>query len=218
MFSNVASSIIFKVSNIRKLNRQSTRRNLAVAEYESHSAKADKTHRPLLWVTICFGGGILLGAYVPVPFWAAYGLATVCVILSLFFFHKTRSFLAFIFIAFVFSAPSTFGRTRSCPQGIYPPWPNFYYGAPVLLEGVVVSDVEQRRRGNMRKTTFRLEVKRIKGKGGWQKGQGEVLVNLFRGREYLYGDYLAIEGNCTSRSISLRRVNFLTGIILNVRE
>ena len=194
MFSNVASSIIFKVSNIRKLNRQSTRRNLAVAEYESHSAKADKTHRPLLWVTICFGGGILLGAYVPVPVWAAYGLAMVCVILSLFSFHKTRSFLAFIFIAFVFLGAVHFRTYQILPAGHISTMAKFYYGAPVLLEGVVVSDVEQRRRGNMRKTTFRLEVKRIKGKGGWQKGQGEVLVNLFRGENIFYGDYLAMEG------------------------
>ena len=157
-------------------------------------SKKERTHRPLLWVTLCFGGGIFLGAYVPVPFWAAYGSAAVCVILSFLSFHKTRGFLVFIFISFILLGVIHFRMYKTLPAGHISRIAKFYYGAPVLLEGVVVSDVEQRRRGNTRKTTFRLEVKRLKGKKEWQKSRGEVLVNLFRGENILYGDYLAIEG------------------------
>src|SRR3989338_6011549 len=157
-------------------------------------SKKERTHRPLLWVTLCFGSGILLGAYVPVPFWAAYGSAAVCVILSFLSFHKTRSFLVFIFISFILLGVIHFRMYKTLPAGHISQTAKFYYGAPVLLEGVVVSDVEQRRRGNTRKTTFRLEVKRVKGKRGWKKSRGEGLVNLFRGENIFYGDYLAIEG------------------------
>lgn len=157
-------------------------------------SKQDKTHRPLLWVTICFGGGILLGSHIPVPFWAAYGSAVACVILSFLSFHKTRGFLVLIFISFVFSGVIHFRTYKTLPAQHISQTAKFYYGAPVLLEGVVVSDVEQRQRGNAFKTTFRLEVKRLKGKKEWQKSRGEVLVNLFRGENIFYGDYLAIEG------------------------
>ena len=158
------------------------------------NSKQDKTHRPLLWVTICFGGGILLGSHVPVPFWAAYGSAAVCVILSFLSFRKTHGFLVFIFISFILLGVIHFRMYKTLPAQHISQVAKFYYGAPVLLEGVVVSDVEQRQRGNARKTTFRLEVKRLKGKKGWQKSRGEVLVNIFRGENIFYGDYLAIEG------------------------
>ncbi len=154
----------------------------------------NKIHWPLLWITICFGGGILLGSHVPVPFWAAYGSAAVCVILCFLLFHKTRGFLVFIFISFILLGVIHFRTYKTLPAQHISQTAKFYYGAPVLLEGVVVSDVEGRQRGNMRKTTFRLEVKRIKGKRGWQKSRGEVLVNLFRQENVFYGDYLAIEG------------------------
>ena len=163
--------------------------------------KKERTHRPLLWVTLCFGGGILLGSHVPVPFWAAYGSAAVCVILSFLSFHKTRGFLVFIFISFILLGVIHFRMCKTLPARHISQVAKFYYGAPVLLEGVVVSDVEQRQRGNAsrrepagRKTTFRLEVKRLKGKKEWQKSRGEVLVNLFRGENIFYGDYLAVEG------------------------
>lgn len=157
-------------------------------------SKENRTHRPLLWVTICFGGGILLGAHLPVPVWAACGSAAVCVILSFLSFHKTRGFLVFIFISFILLGIIHFRMYKTLPAQHISQVAKFYYGAPVLLEGVVVSDVEQRRRGKALKTTFRLEVKRLKGKKEWRKSQGEVLVNLFRGENIFYGDYLAIEG------------------------
>ena len=157
-------------------------------------SKKERTHRPLLWVTLCFGGGILLGAYVPVPIFAVYGLTAICLVLGFLSFRKDRSFLVFIFISFVLLGAVHFRTCKILPAGHISQTAKFYYGAPVLLEGVVVSDVEQRRRGNTRKTTFRLEVKRVKGKRGWQKSRGEVLVNLFRGENIFYGDYLAIEG------------------------
>ena len=157
-------------------------------------SKENHTHRPLLWVTLCFGSGILLGSHVPVPFWAAYGSAATCVILSFLSFHKTRGFLVFIFISFIFLGVIHFRTYKTLPAQHISQTAKFYYGAPVLLEGVVVSDVEQRQRGNALKTTFRLEVKRLKGRKEWQKSRGEVLVNLFRGENIFYGDYLAIEG------------------------
>ena len=68
----------------------------------------------------------------------------------------------------------------------------------------------------MRKTTFRLRSSVSREKGVGKKVRGGI-GQSFPGENIFYGDYLTIEGNCTSRSISLRRVNFLTGIILNVR-
>lgn len=160
----------------------------------STKSREDRTHRPLLWVTLCFGGGIWLGACVPAPIFIAYGSAAVCLTLSFLSFRKTRVFLIFLFISFVLLGVVHFRTYTILPAQHISRTAKFYYGAPVLLEGVVVSDVELRRRGNSRKTTFRLEVKRLKGKRGWQKSRGEVLVNLFRGENIFYGDYLAVEG------------------------
>ncbi|MBI5149652.1 MAG: ComEC family competence protein, partial [Candidatus Omnitrophica bacterium] len=147
-----------------------------------------------LWITLCFGGGILLGAYVPVPVLAAYAAAALCVVLCCLLFHKPRGFLVLIFFAFVLLGGIHFRTHKILPDGHISRVAGFYYGAPVLVEGVVVSDVELRRRGNARKTTFRLEVKRLKGKRGWQESRGEVLVNLFRAQDVQYGDGLVLEG------------------------
>ncbi len=157
-------------------------------------SKKERAHRPLLWVTICFGGGILLGACVPFPIFIAYGSAAVCLILSFLLSQEDRGFLHLIFLSFVLLGVVHFRTCKILPAGHISQTAKFFYGAPVLLEGVVVSDVELRQRGNTRKTTFRLEVKRIKGKKGWQKSRGEVMVNLFRGENIFYGDDLAIEG------------------------
>ena len=197
-------------------------------------SSAHKTHRPLLWVTICFGGGIVLGACVPVPVSALYGSAAVCLILSVLSFHKPRGFFIFIFIAFVFLGAVHLRTHEILPARHISRIAKFYYGAPVLLEGVVASDVELRQRGNAsqreptgRKTTFRLEVKRLKGKRGWQKSQGEVLVDLFRAQDIHYGDYLAIEGKLhrpfnfsTDRKFSYRDYLERKGIrfILSVKK
>ncbi len=156
--------------------------------------KKERTHRPLLWVTLCFGGGILLGAHVPVPIFAVYGLTAICLTMGFLSFHKDRGFLIFIFLSFVLLGAIHFQTHKILPAEHISQTAKFYYGAPVLVEGVVVSDVELRQRGNLCKTTFRLEVKLIKGKRGWQKSRGEVLVDLFRGENIFYGDYLAIEG------------------------
>lgn len=164
-------------------------------------SRQNDTHRPLLWITLCFGAGILLGAYVPVPVFVACGSAAVCVILSFFSFCKPRGFLVFIFISFVSLGIVHFRTYKIVPDEHISRIAKFYYGTSVLLEGVVVSDIEQRQRGNAsqrepvgRKTTFRMEVERLKGKTDWQKSRGEVMVNLFRAQDIHYGDYLAIEG------------------------
>ncbi len=70
----------------------------------------------------------------------------------------------------------------------------YYRKDPVLLEGVVVSDVQKRESFRGKRTTFTLEVKRFKTRWGWKKKSGKALVNIFREESLAYGDYVILEG------------------------
>lgn len=159
------------------------------------------THRPLVWVTVCFGIGILLDTRVSIPLFALYGLTVVFVAAGFLSVNRQRIFLICILISFMLLGAAHSQAHKILPLDHISHMARFYYGVPVLLEGVVVSDVEQRHRLNAspgeltgRKTIFRLEVDRLKARGVWRKSRGEVLVNLFRAQDIACGDYLAVEG------------------------
>ncbi|MFA5260253.1 MAG: ComEC/Rec2 family competence protein [Candidatus Omnitrophota bacterium] len=154
---------------------------------------AAHTHRPLLWVCVCFILGIIIEQYLKIPFAAIFILTVLCLLLSLFIRGPTVSTI-FILLAIV-----CLGLGYSKNYLIFPPSHicHIPYGDRkdmILVEGVVMSDVEPRDFFKGRKTLFTLELKRIKSKRGWEEKRGRVLVNLFREEAIRYGDYLALEG------------------------
>ncbi len=154
---------------------------------------AGYTHRPLLWVCLCFALGIVVDEYVRVSLVISSILTAGLILLSLFIRHRRISTL-FLLLAFI-SLGSIYSRN-------YQTYPRDHISRisysdrqdPVVMEGVIVSDVEPRPFFKGKKTVFTLEVKRMKSKWGWKEKRGEILVNLFRAENIRYGDYLSLEG------------------------
>ena len=63
-----------------------------------------------------------------------------------------------------------------------------------MIEGLIVSGVEERVSFKGKKTTFVCLVKRFKTKWGWRKKSGKILVNIFRKEDVSYGDVVWMEG------------------------
>jgi competence protein ComEC len=66
--------------------------------------------------------------------------------------------------------------------------------APVVLEGVIVSDIQEKKFFRTQKYMFTLEAKRLNISQGWRFKTGKVLVTAFGNRDLHYGDYVQMEG------------------------
>lgn len=156
---------------------------------------ADYTHRPLLWVCLCFGLGIVLNEYFKIP------LVIFLIPMILFLLLSACSTLRkpgvstmCLLLAVVCGAAVYAKNYITLPPDHISRVPYYFREGPVLVEGVVVSDVEPRPFFKGTKTVFSLEVQRIKSKWGWKTKRGVLLVNVFRNENVKYGDYLLLEG------------------------
>lgn len=152
------------------------------------------THRPFVFVALFFSLGIVLQQYFSLVFLAGVFLTALALILSLFFVRHQFCFL--IFLSLFFSgAGFIFSQSYQTTSGDHiTSVARYYYGKAASLEGLVVSDVDQRSAWGGTKTTFVLEVKRIVAPWGWRKQSGKILVNIFRDCGVAYGDYILLEG------------------------
>lgn len=180
--------------------------------FDSSSPGKGYTHRPALWVCLCFIFGIILSPYIKIPFFILFGGAVVLLFLGWFMSRQKKISVVLLLM--------TFGVIGSMYRQNYETFPSDHisqiaYGyrkEPVAVEGLVVSDVEPRKFFKGRKTVFTLKVKRIKTKWGWKEKSGPVLVNLFRDEDIQYGDYLLIEGKLH------RPFNFSEGGLFSYRD
>jgi competence protein ComEC len=152
-----------------------------------------RTHRPFVWVCVSFILGIMISEFLRIPFPVITGMAALFLLLSLW------PRLSRISTLFLLPAVVCLGITHAQDDKTLAPdhisrIPYYFYKDPVLIEGVVVSDVEPRSFFKGKKTVFSLEIARIKTKWGWKTKTGMILVNLFRGEDIKYGDYLRLEG------------------------
>lgn len=154
---------------------------------------APRTHRPFVWVCASFILGIMAGEFLRIPFTVITGLAALFLILSLWpRLSRISTFFLLPAVACLGMAHAQVHKTPA-PDHISR-IPYYFYKDPVLIEGVVVSDVEPRPFFKGRKTVFSLEARRIKTKWGWKTKRGMILVNLFRSENIHYGNYLRLEG------------------------
>ena len=49
---------------------------------------------------------------------------------------------------------------------------------PVKVEGIIISDIQRRKAGNAKRSTFTLGLIRIQTNWGWKSRKGKILVNL----------------------------------------
>ena len=151
------------------------------------------THRPLLFVVLSFGLGILADRYIHLPFLPLAVVATVILFLSLLTVRRRNISGVLILTTFIFLGAISSQNYQHLPKDHIYHIAKYYKKNPVFIEGVIISDVQKRNFFKTTKTTFELEVKRFKTKWGWQNKNGKVLVTIFRDTDVSYGQYLALE-------------------------
>ncbi len=155
-----------------------------------------KTHRPLVAVVLFFMGGIAAACVVSISFVYLVPAAAALLFLSLLFINK-KVFSTFLLLtAFSVLAVLAAENSRTLPKDHIYKAARYYKNEPVLLKGIIVSDIQKRKFFKREKLVFTLEVKQFKAGTGkkWQKRQGLVLVNSFKALPLSYGDEIIVEG------------------------
>jgi len=169
------------------------------------------THRPVLWVCLCFMAGIVLEQFVKLPLIMLFSVTALLLILSRFMFPKKVAVILLL-LSFVFIGSIFLRSYETFPADHISHITYGYRKHPVVVEGIVVSDAEPRPFFKGRKTVFTLNVKRVRTQWGWKKKTGPVLVNLFREQDIQYGDVLILEGKLH------RPFNFTEGSQFSYRD
>lgn len=151
-------------------------------------------HRPLVGVFAFLSAGIFLGQSWASSLVILTILTFLSVIAGLLLIRRKILCAVFIGIAFVFLGILLVHSGKLLPKNHIFYIAKYYRRDPVFLEGIIVSDVQKRESFRGKKTTFTLEVKRLKTRWGWKKKGGKVLVNIFREVPLSYGDFVILEG------------------------
>lgn len=149
--------------------------------------------RPLLWVCTSFIFGIVINKYFNISFLIFAFWAAACLLLS-FLIRRSKLAAVFLLIALLCAGAMYSKNYETVSLNHISKLSYGYYSDLIQVEGMVVSDVEQRPFFKGKKTVFSLDVKRVKSKWGWKDRQGVILVNLFREEDLRYGDYIKVEG------------------------
>ncbi|MCK5013429.1 MAG: ComEC family competence protein [Candidatus Omnitrophica bacterium] len=151
-------------------------------------------HRPLLGVAISFGLGILLNEYIPFSFALLASLAVLFLLLTLLIQRMNIISTIFLLGSIVLLGALFSKSYQVLPKDHIYHVAKYYRKNPVLIEGVIASDVEDRDFFKGKKTIFMLDAKCLKTRWGWKKKSGKVLVNIFHDKSLTYGDCLIMEG------------------------
>ncbi|MFC1510230.1 ComEC/Rec2 family competence protein [Candidatus Omnitrophota bacterium] len=153
-----------------------------------------KIHRPFIVVAIPFALGVVLSGVMDSSFRMA--VLFVCLLLfSSFIFKRIRLLSTVFLLGAIMSCGFLYTQARNSLASDHLSHVAKYYPRKlVLIEGVIVSDVEERSSFKGKKTMFHLQVTRLKTKWGWKEKSGKLLVNLFRESDLSYGDVIIIEG------------------------
>lgn len=154
-----------------------------------------KTHRPLLGIFLSLATGIFLNEYLEVSFGILLALTFLSLLVSLLTIRKMRlsttCILIFLSLLGVVFSKSYQSLSRDHIAHIA----RFYRRDPVLVKGIVISDVKKQKFFKSAiKTTFALEIKYFRTKWGWRSKTGRILVNIFQDADITYGDYVLLEG------------------------
>jgi competence protein ComEC len=151
-------------------------------------------HRPLVGIALSFCTGIVLADSFPFSF-RVLCLVTIVLLFSTFiFWGRGQLSTILLFVFFILLGALLFQSYQYAPRDHIDNAARYCRGKIILLEGVITSDVEKRRFGKGRKTTFTLRVTRLQRSWGWQEKIGKIRVQIFREADLSYGDRVLLEG------------------------
>ena len=150
----------------------------------------------LFWITCAFIGGIVFGNCFGLAFEILAGGAVVVLLLALFFRRKKSAFGLLILLSTFFLAGAYTTSFREVLAGTLPKY-NIFVETPVTLEGVISSEITERKNGSRIKRNFEMDVSQIKMGGTWQKARAKILVNFYAPVPLQTGDRICTSGKLT---------------------
>jgi len=153
-----------------------------------------KSHRPLICVVLFFGIGIIAGWYSSLSFLLLFSTSLLSLILAGIFYKKVNVSTVLILMTFLCLGMLWTHVNILIHQKDIARIARFYRQKPMMIKGVIVSDVEERNFFRTKKTVFTLNVKEVKAPWGWKKHKGKILVNIFKETDLFYGDYVQLTG------------------------
>ncbi len=166
-----------------------------------------KTHRPLIWICVAYGIGIVMASWINIP------VSYLCfLIIGLFligvFWEKCWFGSVILLSLFILLGYLHIQTVRVLDKKDISHVARFYRKKKVMLKGRVVSDVQVKDFFKGKKRMFELEIKNIQTQWGWKERTGKILVNLFKSEDVFYGDYILIEGKLHRPYNFSRETNF----------
>lgn len=165
-----------------------------------------KARRPFAGIMICFSVGIFLSSFISMSFAFVLGMCGLTLLPGAVFFKRKTISQIFLCAAFVCFGAMIYIHSQHRAEDHIERIAKYYHYKPVMIEGIVSSDIVKKSAFRGTKTVFELELKRIKrreeGPGPhkssriyrWQSVSGKILVNIFRDADIAYGDKIIIEG------------------------
>lgn len=182
------------------------------AKKYGESVMKSERHRPFLYVGGSFGLGIFLSRFIHVPL-SGLCLLTVGFLIFGAGFSKWKILSTVFLLMAIIGLGAAYTQSREYVANDDIEYVARYYRKkPITIEGIIVSDIQNRRAANGNKTTFTLDIIQVKAKWGWQKRTGKVLVNVFGDTNSSYGDHIILEGKLH------RPYNFSSGKSFSYRE
>ena len=152
------------------------------------------THRPFVFIVLAFIAGILVEAAWPFLAMALIAAFGMCAVMTLLLARWPRSAaIAFLLTAVVLGA-FDFKNWLVLPADHVLLSAERFRGKPVVIQGVVASDVQSRALGRGMKTAFTLSVREVCANQKCLKKSGLVLANIFEKIDLRYGDAVILTG------------------------
>ncbi len=151
--------------------------------------------RSFFCLVVSFGCGIALENFYSLPLTLSSVITTLLFILSMSFVNQRVVSLLLLLIAFLGLGMGYTQAFTTFPKNHFYYSLGDHYRKMIGIEGVITSEVQRREYFRGTKTTFELEVKRIRVHTKWLNKEGRLLVNLYQDSDLRYGDYLSLTGH-----------------------
>ncbi len=150
--------------------------------------------RPLLFVALFLVCGILIGEKIHVYFrYLVFG-QVLFLIFSVLTISRKKISTVFVLLNFLLMGLVLIHQARRLPHDHVTHVARYYRKQPVLVEGIVISDIQRKFLFKTPKNVFTLSVSRIKSPWGWKQKSGRLLVQVFRDSGLHYGDHIILQG------------------------
>ncbi|MCA9399613.1 MAG: DUF4131 domain-containing protein, partial [Candidatus Omnitrophica bacterium] len=135
---------------------------------------------PMFYVFVSFASGIIVQKFFPMSLPRASWIFFILYIAAL-LTRRRPVFFSLIMLAVLGLGGTIYTQhANTFPQDHVVKSARFYYGKPVHLTGLIVSDVECKETERGLKTRFIMKLRQIKMGSRREKITGKVLVNVFR--------------------------------------